>query len=131
MRIAYRKRAMVLSAAFGLVFAGCSFFHKTQPQQEYFNALKMGNAAQASQLWLQMSPDQRAQFERGEGIRPSVSHDAVQQTINEHYADQDEDGSSSNHVQVNPDLGGGLQDLPSYINSQGSGAAPQIAPSVQ
>jgi len=55
-----------------IAFSGRWPFNRTPPQQEYFNALKIGNSAQASQLWLQMTPDQRAKFERGEGIRPSV-----------------------------------------------------------
>ncbi len=131
MRIASPKRVIVLAAACGLALCGCSMFHRTSPQQEYFNALKMGNAAQASQLWLQMSPEQRARFERGEDIRPSISHNAVQQAIDQHYSDQGEDGATSNQVQVNPDLGGGLQDLPSYLNSQNIGGTPQIAPSGQ
>ncbi len=121
----------MLSAAFGLMAGGCSLFHGTPPQQRYLDALKMGNAAQASQVWLQMSPEQRAQFQHGEGIRPTVSHNAVQQAIDDHYADQDEDGSTSNQVQVNPDLGGSLQDLPSYLNSEGGGETPQPAPSDQ
>ena len=50
---------------------------------QYFDALKTGNSAQASQLWLQMTPDQRAKFERGEGIRPSVTHNDVQQAIDD------------------------------------------------
>jgi hypothetical protein len=97
------------------------------PQQSYFNALKMGNSAEASQIWLQMTPDQRAQFERGEGVRPSVSHSDVQQAIDQHY-EQGDDGNTSNHTQMTPDLGGELQDLPSYLNAGGEGGNPQPAP---
>ena len=52
-----------------IAFSGCWPFNRTPPQQEYFNALKIGNSAQASQIWLRMTPDQRAKFRRGEGIR--------------------------------------------------------------
>ncbi len=117
--------------AFAIALSGCWPFNRTPPQQEYFNALKIGNSAQASQLWLQMTPDQRAKFGRGEGIRPSVSHDDVQQTIDEHYAEQDDDGSAPKHVELAPGTGAGLQDLPSYLNANGAAGAPQPAPPAQ
>jgi hypothetical protein len=120
--------AAVPLAAFATALNGCWPFNRTPPQQEYFNALKIGNSAQASQLWLQMTPDQRAKFERGEGIRPSVSHNDVQQAIDEHYAEQDDDGSAPKHVELAPGAGAGLQDLPSYLNANGAAGAPQPAP---
>ena len=90
---------------------------------------KVGNSAQASQLWLQMTPDQRAKFERGEDIRPSVSNKDVQQAIDEHYSEQDDDGSAPKHVDLAPPgAGAGLQDLPSYLNANGATGAPQPAP---
>jgi hypothetical protein len=112
-----------------IALSGCWPFNRTPPQQKYFDALKIGNSAQASQLWLQMTPDQRAKFERGEDIRPSVSHDDVQQAIDEHYANQDDDNPAPKHVDLTPNLGGGLQDLPSYLNSNGAADAPQPGPS--
>lgn len=114
--------------ACAITFSGCWPFNRTPPQQKYFNALKMGNSAQASQLWLQMTPDQRAKFERGEGIRPSVTHNDVQQAIDEHYAEQEDDGSAPKPVEPTP--GAGLQDLqalPSYLKANGAAAAPQPA----
>jgi hypothetical protein len=120
--------AAVPLIACAMTLGGCWPFNRTPAQQEYFNALKIGNSAQASQLWLQMTPDQRAKFERGEGIRPSVSHNDVQQAIDEHYAQQDDDGSAPKHVDLTPNLGGGLQDLPSYLNANGAAGAPQPAP---
>src|SRR5258708_8542831 len=72
--------------ACAIAFSGCWPFNRTPPQQQYFNALKIGNSAQASQLWLQMTPDQRAKFERGEGIRPSASNKDVQQAIDDHHS---------------------------------------------
>jgi hypothetical protein len=80
--------------ACAIALSGCWPFNRTPPQQEYFNALKIGNSAQASQLWLQMTPDQRAKFERGEDIRPSVSNKDVQQAIDEHYSEQGDGGSA-------------------------------------
>jgi len=118
--------------ACAIVFSGCWPFDRTPPQQEYFNALKIGNSAQASQLWLQMTPDQRAKFERGEGIRPSVSNKDVQEAIDEHYTEQDDDGSAPKDVDLTPPgAGAGLQDLPSYLNANGAAGAPQPAPADQ
>ena len=118
--------------ACAIALSGCWPFNRTPPQQEYFNALKNGNSAQASQLWLQMTPDQRAKFERGEDIRPSVSNKDVQQAIDEHYSEQDDDGSAPKHVNLTPPgAGAGLQDLPSYLNANGASGAPQPAPADQ
>jgi hypothetical protein len=116
--------------ACAIALSGCWPFNRTPPQQEYFNALKIGNSAQASQLWLQMTPDQRAKFERGEGIRPSVSNKDVQQAIDEHDSEQSDDGSPPKHVDLAPP-GAGLQDLPSYLNANGGSGAPQPAPPEQ
>lgn len=118
--------------ACAIALSGCWPFNRTPPQQEYFNALKNGNSAQASQLWLQMTPDQRAKFERGEDIRPSVSNKDVQQAIDEHYSEQDDDGSAPKHVNLTPPgAGAGLQDLPSYLNANGASGALQPAPPEQ
>ncbi len=114
-----------------LTLGGCWPFNRTPPQQEYFNALKMGNAPQASQLWLQMTPDQRAKFERGEDIRPSVSPKDVQKAIDEHYAEQDDDSSAPKQVELSPGTGAGLQDLHSYLNANSASGAPQPAPPEQ
>jgi hypothetical protein len=121
--------AAVPLAACAIALSACWPFNRTPPQQEYFNALKVGNSAQASQLWLQMTPDERAKFERGEDIRPGVSHADVQQAIDEHYAQQDDDGSSPKPVELAP--GAGLQDLGSYLKANGAGSAPQPAAAEQ
>src|ERR1700730_17837731 len=97
--IGRRPRAGLRRAAGGLIAAvpplvlaialsGCLPFNRTPQQEEYFNALKIGNSAQASQIWLHMTPDQRAKFGRGEGIRPSGSSKDVQQKVGEHYYHQ-------------------------------------------
>jgi hypothetical protein len=124
--------AMAPLAACAIAFSGCWPFSRTPPQQEYFNALKIGNSAQASQLWLQMTPDQRAKFERGEDIRPGVSNKDVQQAIDEHYSEQDDDGSAPKQVELKaPSAGAGLQDLRSYLNANGASGPPQAAPAEQ
>jgi len=118
--------------ACAIALSGCWPFNRTPPQQEYFNALKIGNSAQASQLWLQMTPDQRAKFERGEDIRPSVSNKDVQQAIDEHYSEQGDGGYAPKQVDLAPPgAGAGLQDLPSYLNANGGSGASQSAPPEQ
>ena len=124
------KLSRFIVVACAITFCGCWPFNRTPPQQKYFNALKNGNSAQASQLWLQMTPDQRAKFERGEGIRPSASNKDVQQAIDEHDSEQSDDGSPPKHVDLAPP-GAGLQDLPSYLNANGGSGAPQPAPPEQ
>jgi hypothetical protein len=119
-RPAPRRLIAIALAACAIALAGC--WNRTPPQQEYFDALRRGNSAQASQLWLQMTPDQRAQFGHGEGIRPSVSHGDVQQAIDEHYSEQDDEGSAPKQVDLAPP-GGGLQDLPAYLKSNGADGA--------
>jgi hypothetical protein len=114
-----------------IAFSGCSPFNRTPPQQEYFNALKIGNSAQASQIWLHMTPDQRAKFGRGENIRPSVSPKDVQQAIDEHYYNQDDDGAANKQVELAPGSGAGLQDLPSYLNANGGAGEALPAPTDQ
>jgi hypothetical protein len=72
-----------------------------------------------------MTPDQRAKFGRGEGIRPSVSSKDAQQAIDEHYNDQDDESPAKKQVELAPGSGAGLQDLPSYLNANGgAGEAP-------
>ena len=122
------KLSRFIVVACAITFCGCWPFNRTPPQQKYFNALKNGNSAQASELWLQMTPDQRSKFERGDGIRPSTSPQDVQHAIDDHYAEQDNDGAAPKHVDVAPGTGAGLQDLPSYLNTNG-GAASQPGPS--
>src|ERR1700724_3547021 len=92
--IGRRPRAGLRRAAGGLIAAvpplvlaialsGCWPFNRTPQQEEYFNALKIGSSAQASQIWLHMTPHQRANFGRGEGIQTSVSPIEAQLTIDE------------------------------------------------
>jgi len=119
----------VALAVCALAISGCWPFNRTTPQQKYFNALKAGNSAEASQLWLQMSPDQRAEFERGEGIQPNAVHNDVQQAIDEHYIEQEDDGAAPKQVRLVPNAG--LQNLPSYLKTNGATGAPQPAPPEQ
>ena len=121
-------RSLAITLSLAIAFSGCWPFNRTPPQQNYFNALKIGNSAQASQIWLHMTPDERAKFGRGENIRPSVSSKDVQQAIDEHYANQDDDSPANKQVELAPGSGAGLQDLPSYLNANGGAGVSPPAP---
>jgi hypothetical protein len=138
--LAARVRSWIAAAvATGLaagMLAGCSSQSHQEAlgppaQQQYFDALKLGNAAEASQIWLRMTPEERLKFERGQDIRPSVVPQQVQRAIAEHYANQEDDegDSAPKQIELGPH-GGGLQDLPAYLQQYGgsSGGAPQSAP---
>lgn len=107
---------MVLSAA-----SGCSLFHKKSPQQEYTEAMMRGNAMQASQIWLNMSPDDRMKFARGQGFKrdESAQKDAQQKIMN-HYQNEAGEGSGGSEQmqqQVPTPLGASLKDLPAASKS--------------
>jgi redox-sensitive bicupin YhaK (pirin superfamily) len=108
--------AIVLSAT-----SGCSLFHKKSPQQEYSEALMRGNAMQASQVWLNMSPEDRMKFARGEGFAPDEStHKDVQQMMMNRYANEAGEGSSGGgqmQEQMPTPLGASLKDLPAASGS--------------
>jgi hypothetical protein len=104
-----------LACAFAL--AGCwPFGHSgPTPQQQYLDALNHGHSAEASQIWLTMSPADRAKWARSEGVSPQVSPDEIKKQVMQHY--QDEAGSEqegdSGVTQIVPAGGAGLQNLPS------------------
>jgi hypothetical protein len=100
--------------------SGCFLFHKESPQQQYTEALMRGNSMQASQLWLNMSPDDRMKFARGEGFKPGQSTKKdVQQMMMNHYQDEGGEGSGEGQQiqQVPTPLGASLKDLPAASGS--------------
>ncbi len=65
-----RASGVVLMLALAaMTVGGCSHHSAETPQQQFLEALKRGNSAQASQIWLHMSPEQRVMFERGQGLQ--------------------------------------------------------------
>jgi hypothetical protein len=52
---------------------GCSLHHAESPQQQFMEAVERGNSAQASQIWLNMSGDDRASFAHSVGFKPQTS----------------------------------------------------------
>jgi hypothetical protein len=104
--------AVVLAAS-----SGCFLFHKKSPQQEYTEALMRGNSMQASQVWLNMSPDDRMKFARGEGFQPdqAAQKKDVQQMMMKHYENQSGEGTAGaeqTQEQMPTPLGASLQQLP-------------------
>jgi hypothetical protein len=107
-----RRGALVLVLAAGT--AACSLFHHPTPQQQMFDALNRGNAAQASQLWLSMSEKDRLKFKRGEGIAPAVPPEQVVKTLSETPPDE-----NTHEITITaPNAGGTLMDLPKLANPQ-------------
>jgi hypothetical protein len=65
-------RTLVFLTA-GIAIAGCTLLHhRDSPQQQFFAAVQRGNSAQASQIWLHMDADDRANFAHGVGFKPLV-----------------------------------------------------------
>jgi hypothetical protein len=115
-----RGRALVLVLAAGV--SACSLFHRNRPtpQQELFEALNRGNGAQASQLWLEMSPEDRIKFNRGQGITPAIPPQQVVKMLSEIPPDQME-----GQISIKPPAAGGsLLDLPALMAHPPGGAAP-------
>jgi hypothetical protein len=99
--------------------SGCFLFHKKSPQQEYTEAIMRGNAMQASQIWLNMSPEDRMKFARGEGFKPTESTQKdVQQMMMDH-ANQSEGPGTGEQMreQIPTPLGASIKDLPTASES--------------
>jgi hypothetical protein len=81
-----------------LAISGCWPWHKSEsPQQQYAEALMRGNSMQASNIWLNMSPEDRMKFIRGDGINQGdAAEKAAKQEIQQHQNDQpDQDSDES------------------------------------
>ncbi|HXN86177.1 MAG TPA: hypothetical protein VN867_08900, partial [Candidatus Binataceae bacterium] len=92
------KMRLAISMVIGLMaIAASGCWHSKSPQQQYTEALMRGNSMQASQVWLNMSQEDRMKFSRGEGIKPddTAAKDAQQQIMN-HYKDETGEEGPSN-----------------------------------
>lgn len=75
----------MLIALLGLNALGCTLFHHSDsPQQQFMDALNHGNSAQASQLWLHMDADDRANLSHNAGFRQDVNQDNVARAMLKH-----------------------------------------------
>ncbi len=121
------KRALGIVLLLGtLSAAGCWPFGSDEPtaQQKFLEALNRGQAAQASQIWLRMTPEERVEFSHSEGIKPAADPEKVQEEVIKHFMLKSGEVTSDVGIeQVMPPAGGSLQDIPRYL-SQPSGAVP-------
>ncbi|HUY27377.1 MAG TPA: hypothetical protein VMV27_08150 [Candidatus Binataceae bacterium] len=111
--------------------AGCwPFAHRgPTPQQQYLDALNHGHSAQASQIWLTMTPEDREKWARSEGLSPQTSPGEIKNQIMQHYQDQagGEQEGQSGVTQIQPAQGAGLQNLPALAAPETS-APPAAQP---
>src|SRR6266851_7636466 len=99
-----RSTATALFSVFVLsMLVSCS--NRTTPQQRYYDALMRGNSANASQIWLQMTPEDRVKFQMGRGLDRQPRQQEVANQIHQHErrqqesSDKDESSASSNPLQ--------------------------------
>jgi hypothetical protein len=59
------------------------FHHGNSPQQQFMSALQRGNGPEASQIWLNMNADDRANLTHGKGIKPQTSPDEIKAKLTE------------------------------------------------
>lgn len=111
---------VVAPLACAIAIAGCWPWHHRgpTPQQQYLEAIEHGHSAEASQIWLQMSPEDREKWARSEGVSPQESPDQVKKQVMQHYQSEIEAGSGGNEIitPTPPQGGAGLENLPSYLN---------------
>lgn len=105
---------LALSLLIGTALSGCWPFHRgPTPQQQFAEALGRGDTVRANRLWLEMSPEDRLKFSRGEGVRPAMSPEQLRQEVRKHLrASQAMPGQAQPPVESGM-LHGGLRDLPS------------------
>jgi hypothetical protein len=120
-----RLTFVIAIAASAIMLAGCWPFHRETDQQKFMEALNHGNSAQASQIWLGMDANSRADFAHSQGMQPNLSPDEVKKQLTQHYLDKTGDGDSEETIeQPTPNVHlGGLESLPEWVGP--SGAPPQ------
>ncbi len=104
-----------------MVLAGCSLVRREQatPQQRFLEALNRGNAAEAVEIWRNMSPEQRAAWSHGQGLgpNPQAAREGVQRQIQRHMAEQAE-GAAEETGQELGTPAGALPALPALMPSE-------------
>lgn len=107
--------------AVAIGISGCWPWHHSgpTPQEQYLQAISRGRSAQASQIWLNMSPQDRLKWDTGQGIKPSASPEEVKKRVMQHYMGQmnGQIGKQDETIEnLTPNMGGGLQELPKLAN---------------
>jgi hypothetical protein len=120
-----RRGCAALALAALLAAAGCWPFsgEDETPQQRFLQALSRGQAMEANQIWRTMTPKERVEFSRGQGIKPAADPKEMQEEIIKRFLTRAEQSPGDVQVeQIAPPAGGSLLDLRRY-------AEPQAAPS--
>ena len=112
--------------ALAATLAGCwPLGHGPTPQQQFIAALARGNGLEAANIWRAMTPRERLEFARSQGINAPASEQETRQAVlrklQEKYA-----GPGAAQAQL-PDLAApkaSLLDLPSYTPQAGPNPAP-------
>ncbi len=111
------------AAAMALILAvsGCSLFGRGRqtPQQQFLDALNRGNSAEASQIWLGMTPEDRNKFRLGQGMTPAASPEEITKMISEQGLD-----ANNGPITIGPHTGACLLDLPSAATPTAPAPAP-------
>jgi hypothetical protein len=115
-RPGWRVLTASITALLMLAAPGCSLFHhhSVPPQQQFLDALKRGNGPEANQIWLTMTPDDRANLSHSAEIRPPVSKEELETELARHQA-QSADSDSTDQG-LRDALSGEIQE--GDINSQ-------------
>jgi len=115
-----RIAAIVFALALTTIgIAGCWPFGSDEPapQQKFLEALSRGQSAQASRIWLSMTPQERVAFSRSEGLKRAADPEKVQEDVIKRFMMRSGQVSSDAGIeQITPPTGGGLPDLPTYLN---------------
>jgi len=136
--VASRSAAILIVVTGLAAVSGCSLFHHGEsPQQQFLGAVQRGNSAQASQIWLNMSADDRANFSHGIGFKPETSaadlkadlarHQQAAEAAANHEGGGDFTGGSQTleYPILDSDLhAGSLQNLPNLATVNSAPAAP-------
>ena len=107
--------ASAAAAAIAVNVAGCALFHHGEtPQQQFTEALGRGDSVQASYIWNNMSAQDRAKFERGEGVSAPTDKGAIAARIEQHQVEEqggdDADPSSLVEIPEDDGIGGSFPD---------------------
>ncbi len=109
-----RIAATAVFYALALGAQGCSLFHHGEsPQQKFMDALNRGNGAQASQLWLTMSAEDRSNFSHNIGFQRQVNKDEIARAMLKHQREAAaKDGEEADDATSNEAYGeGGSQEV--------------------
>ena len=116
--IAARIFATVLVCMIGLTAQACS---SVSPQQQFLNSLNRGNSAEASQQWLNMSAEDRANLSHGVGLKPDVSQDDVGRALIRHQREEAaKDGDDQDTAFDGGDVGSQQMDIPGLEGDPGA-----------